>query len=324
MIAVRLKPAPRGRQRVDANGKLTLRPESVTDRSSRPSSRLSDTLQPRGDIDAGSRQVAVGLSPTLPKWMPTRNSIHLSGATPGRLAIDWICLLINRQPPHALLGARSALTESKGIPRGRESDSTCWLGLEASGDGASLFFGPAGACGGGGRGGAVLPFGGQDVHGQRRQRCEVVAAPARRRQSGRAEDGRMGRRLLDRIGQVRTIYCEWVVRKKALTGRASAKREIPIVNISEIAEATNSTEQACPECHVACRCDEVLIAEEYKHLRREKRRSVVKSYGQWILWTRNTLLRPYQTPNVILDQKRPGNEVAPVGANQGSQYIETA
>ena len=103
MIAVRLKPAPRGRQRVDANGKLTLRPESVTDRSSRPSSRLSDTLQPRGDIDAGSRQVAVGLSPTLPKWMPTRNSIHLSGATPGRLAIDWICLLINRQPPHALL-----------------------------------------------------------------------------------------------------------------------------------------------------------------------------------------------------------------------------
>src|ERR1700733_8613068 len=190
MIAVRLKPAPRGRQRVDANGKLTLRPESVTDRSSRPSSRLSDTLQPRGDIDAGSRQVAVGLSPTLPKWMPTRNSIHLSGATPGPLAIAWICLLINRQPPHALLGARSALTESKGIPRGRESDSTCWLGLEASGDGASLFFGPAGACGGGGRGGSVLPFGGQDVHGQRRQRCEVVAAPARRRQSGRAEDGR--------------------------------------------------------------------------------------------------------------------------------------
>ena len=39
-------------------------------------------------------------------------------------------------------------------------------------------------------GGPVLPFGGQDVHGQRRQRCEVVAAPARRRQSGGAEDGR--------------------------------------------------------------------------------------------------------------------------------------
>ena len=38
--------------------------------------------------------------------------------------------------------------------------------------------------------GSVLPFGGQDVHGQRRQRCEVVAAPARRRQSGGAEDGR--------------------------------------------------------------------------------------------------------------------------------------
>jgi hypothetical protein len=34
------------------------------------------------------------------------------------------------------------------------------------------------------------PVGGQDVHGQRRQRCEVGAAPARRRQSGGAENGR--------------------------------------------------------------------------------------------------------------------------------------
>jgi hypothetical protein len=47
--------------------------------------------------------------------------------------------------------------------------------------GASLFFGPAGASGWGGGGGPVLPVGGQDVHGQRRQRCEVVATTARRR-----------------------------------------------------------------------------------------------------------------------------------------------
>jgi hypothetical protein len=39
--------------------------------------------------------------------------------------------------------ARSALTEWEGFPKGRESDSTCWLGLEASWDGSSLFFGPA-------------------------------------------------------------------------------------------------------------------------------------------------------------------------------------
>jgi hypothetical protein len=44
--------------------------------------------------------------------------------------------------------------------------------------------------GGGGGFGSVLPLGGQDVCGQRRQRCEVVAAPARARQSGGAEDGR--------------------------------------------------------------------------------------------------------------------------------------
>jgi hypothetical protein len=103
----------------------------------------------------------------------------------------------------------------------------------------------------------------------------------------------MGRRLLDRIGEVRTIYCEWMVRKKAPTGRASAKREIPVVNISEIAEAPNSTEQACPECHVARRCDEVLIAEEYKHLRRKKRLGVVTLCGTRIFWTRNTLLPTY-------------------------------
>ena len=40
------------------------------------------------------------------------------------------------------------------------------------------------------RGGSVLPFGGQDVHGQRRQRCEVVAAAARRRQPSRVKNGR--------------------------------------------------------------------------------------------------------------------------------------
>ena len=57
-------------------------------------------------------------------------------------------------------------------------------------DGASLFFGPAGAGGCSGGFGPVLPPGGQDIYGQRRQRREVVAAPARRRQSGRAEDGR--------------------------------------------------------------------------------------------------------------------------------------
>jgi hypothetical protein len=89
-----------------------------------------------------------------------------------------------------VIRARSGLAESGGFPKRRESDSICWLGLEASRDGASLFFGPAGAGGCGGGGGSVLPFGGQDVHGQRRQRCEVVAAPPRRRQSGGAEDGR--------------------------------------------------------------------------------------------------------------------------------------
>src|SRR5579863_6369135 len=58
-------------------------------------------------------------------------------------------------------------------------------------DGASLFFGPARAGGCGGGFGPVLPFSGQDIHGQRRQRCEVVAAPPRRRQSGGAENGRL-------------------------------------------------------------------------------------------------------------------------------------
>ena len=46
---------------------------------------------------------------------------------------------------------------------------------------ARVFFGPPGAGGCGGGWGSVLPSGGQDVHGQRRQRCEgVVAAPPRR------------------------------------------------------------------------------------------------------------------------------------------------
>ena len=57
-------------------------------------------------------------------------------------------------------------------------------------NGPSLFLGPAGAGGCGGGGGSVLPVGGHDVHGQRRQRREVVAAPSRGRQSGRAENGR--------------------------------------------------------------------------------------------------------------------------------------
>ena len=87
--------------------------------------------------------------------------------------------------------ARSALTESEGFPKGRESDSTCWLGLEASMHGASLFFGPAGAR----VVGAVAA--GQSCRSvartfmvARRQRCEVVATTARRRQSGCAENGR--------------------------------------------------------------------------------------------------------------------------------------
>src|ERR1700679_3537280 len=104
-----------------------------------------------------------------------------------------------RDPTHCETGrpdlartsrARSALTESRGFSKERESDSTCWLGLEASMDGSSLFFGPAGAGGGSGYSGSVLTFGSQDVYGQRRQRREVVAAPARYRQSGGAEDGR--------------------------------------------------------------------------------------------------------------------------------------
>jgi hypothetical protein len=86
--------------------------------------------------------------------------------------------------------ARSGLAESRRFPKRRESDSTCWLGLEASLHGASLFFGPARAGGCSGGFGPVVPRGGQDVHGQRRQRREVVAAPARPRQSGGAEDGR--------------------------------------------------------------------------------------------------------------------------------------
>ena len=58
-------------------------------------------------------------------------------------------------------------------------------------DGASLFFGPAGAGGCGGGFGSVLPLGGQDVYGQRRQRYEVksqrqraLGSPAARKMGG--------------------------------------------------------------------------------------------------------------------------------------------
>ena len=40
--------------------------------------------------------------------------------------------------------------------------------------------------------GQSCPLGGQDVCGRRRQRCEVVAAPARARQSGGAERAATG------------------------------------------------------------------------------------------------------------------------------------
>src|SRR5215475_2825091 len=94
------------------------------------------------------------------------------------------------RPPPTRLEHDLLWLNRRGFPKGRESDSRCWLGLEASMDGASLFFGPARAGGCGGGFGPILPLGGQDVHGERRQRCEVVATPARPRQSGGAEDGR--------------------------------------------------------------------------------------------------------------------------------------
>src|ERR1700722_13708406 len=92
--------------------------------------------------------------------------------------------------PAAASRARSALTESKGIPKRARVRFNLLAGFGGQRGWRELILWTCGACGGGGRGGSVLPFGGQDVHGQRRQRCEVVAAPARRRQSGRAEDGR--------------------------------------------------------------------------------------------------------------------------------------
>jgi hypothetical protein len=74
--------------------------------------------------------------------------------------------------------ARSGLAESRGISKKGRVRFKLQAGLEASVHGARLFFGPAGAGGCGGGLGPVVPRSGQDVHGQRRQRCEVVAAPA--------------------------------------------------------------------------------------------------------------------------------------------------
>src|ERR1700722_6747909 len=91
----------------------------------------------------------------------------------------------------ALTLERDRLSLNRGaFPKGRESDSTCWLLIGGQLGCSSLFFGPAGAGGWGCGGGPDLPVGGQDVHGQRRQRCEVVATTARRWQSGGAENGR--------------------------------------------------------------------------------------------------------------------------------------
>ena len=87
-------------------------------------------------------------------------------------------------------------------------------------DGSSLFFGPAGAGGGGGHGGSVLPFGSQDVYGQRRQRREVVAAPARYRQSGGAEDGRRRPYL---VARERDWVLSRIAEKPDLTLRALLK-----------------------------------------------------------------------------------------------------
>ena len=86
--------------------------------------------------------------------------------------------------------ARSALTESKGIPKRARVRFNLLAGFGGQRGWRELILWTCGSGWCGGRFGSVLPFGGQDVHGQRRQRCEVVAAPARRRQSGRAEDGR--------------------------------------------------------------------------------------------------------------------------------------
>jgi hypothetical protein len=63
--------------------------------------------------------------------------------------------------------ARSGLIESRGIPKVRRVRNNLLARSEARRDGASLFFGPAGAGGCGGRGRSVLSFCGQDIdHGR--------------------------------------------------------------------------------------------------------------------------------------------------------------
>src|SRR3984885_15051629 len=103
---------------------------------------------------------------------------------------SWFALLASAWRSVSPSRARSALTESKGIPKRARVRFNLLAGFGGQRGWRELILWTCGGVGGGGRGGSVLPFGGQDVHGQRRQRCEVVAAPARRRQSGRAEDGR--------------------------------------------------------------------------------------------------------------------------------------
>ena len=87
-------------------------------------------------------------------------------------------------------------------------------------DGARLFFGPAGESGFGGFGGSVLPFCSQDVHGQRRQRCEVVSAPSRGGQPGGAE---MGGRRPYLVARERDWVLARIVEKPDLTLRALLK-----------------------------------------------------------------------------------------------------
>ena len=83
----------------------------------------------------------------------------------------------------------------------------------------AYLFAPTRAGGWGGRGGSVLPFGGQDVPGQRRQRCEVVAAPARGRQPSRVV--RAGRRPY-LVAREREWVLTRIAEKPDLTLRASA------------------------------------------------------------------------------------------------------
>jgi hypothetical protein len=96
----------------------------------------------------------------------------------------------------------------------------CWLGLEASMDGASLVFGPAGAGGCGGGFGSVVPLGGQDVHGQRRERCEVVAAP---RAIGSSAALKMGGHRPYGVARERDWFLSRIVEKPDLTLRALLK-----------------------------------------------------------------------------------------------------